>query len=71
MKKYNVSLTKEEIDALQIALCASKIDLEKDIERLENYNETGINTKNIAQKRERIKECDELFTKLYDATKNQ
>lgn len=67
MEEYNITLTEREIEVLQIALCASKIALENDIDNLKNHNKTGINTNKITQKIKRIKDCDELFTKLHKA----
>lgn len=64
-----VNLTSEELNNLEVAICASKLDLERDIDRLSEHNETGINTKKINTKKELIKKLDLLFTKLYEAEK--
>ena len=67
--KNNITiiLTAEEIEALQISICANKLDLEEAIDHLKEYNKTGINTNKIRQKAELIQRLDALFDKLYEA----
>lgn len=67
MKTYTVELTAKDIEVLQIALCAERLNLEEKVDRLECHNKTGINTKLIEVSRERMKDCDRLFSLLYDA----
>lgn len=69
MKNITITLTEKEIDALQISICANKLKLEEDIERLKEHNLSGVNTKLIRQKAERILEIEDLFDKLCLATK--
>lgn len=64
-----IDLTNEEIEVIMISLMTNKITLEENIERLERYNTTGVNSKKIALKKERIADCDNLFDKLYEAQK--
>lgn len=70
MKEITIKLTAREIDTLHIALCALEIKTTKDIEKLEQDNESGIHTGRIALKKDRIKECEALWEKLYDAGQN-
>lgn len=67
MAQATVKLSYEEIDALLISITANKINLENDIEHLNCHNKTGINTKLITQKKDRINDLDNLFTKLCNA----
>lgn len=67
MKTYAIELTDKEIEALQIGLCAERLNLERDICNLEKHNVTGINTRAINLKLERMEDCDALFDKLYHA----
>ena len=69
MTTYNIKLTAKEIEALQIAICAERIILEEEAAHLENHNNSGINTNKITLKRQRMKDLDVLFTKLYEAEK--
>ena len=71
MKTFTIELTASEIEALQIALCAERLNLENDIDRLENHNTTGIHTHKINLKRNCIKVCDSLWDKLYEAENNR
>jgi len=71
MKTYTIELTAKEIEALQIALCAERLNLENDVDHLENHNQTGINTKKIETKRNRMNDCDRLWQKLYKAENNR
>lgn len=71
MKTFTIELTAKEIEALQIALCAELLNLEDDIRYLENHNESGINTKKIETKRNRMNDCDILWQKLYEAENNR
>lgn len=64
-----IRLTAREIEALQISISAEKLNLENDIDHLKEHNKTGINTKKIKYKAERIQELDALFDKLYRAEK--
>ena len=69
MKSITINLTEKEIEALQISIFANKLKLEEDVERLKEHNRSGINTKLIKKKGERIEELYELFDKLYTAEK--
>ena len=71
MKEYSITLTEREIEVLQICLCNVAYDMGAEADRLEMHNESGINTNAINLKRERKTECDNLWQKLYDNTKNQ
>lgn len=71
MKTYTIELTAKEIEALQIALCAERLNLEREVDNLRNHNKTGINTKKIELKIERMADCDRLFDKLYEAENNR
>jgi len=62
-----ISFTVEEINALQISICAEQLKLQEDIDHLKEHNKTGINTNKIKQKEERIKDLEALFDKLYEA----
>lgn len=64
-----IDLTNEEIEVIMISLMTNKITLEENIERLERHNMTGVNSKKIALKKERIADCVNLFDKLYEAQK--
>ena len=70
MKEITIKLTAREIDVLHIALCALEIKTTKDIEVLEEDNGSGTHDELIAKKKERIRECDALWQKLYDAENN-
>lgn len=70
MKTYTIELTASEIEALQICLCAEHEILKEEVFRLENHNETGIDTHKIGLKRSCMKMCDELWNKLYEAENN-
>lgn len=67
MAQTTVTLSYEEIEALLISITANKIILENSIEHLECHNKTGINTKLISQKKDRIIDLNNLFTKLCSA----
>ena len=67
MKTFTIELTASEIEALQIALCAERMNLETDVDRLEKHNNTGINTHKIELKRRCMAVCDSLWDKLYEA----
>lgn len=69
MKEITITLTAKEIEALQISVCAERLNLENDIDRLKEHNRTGINTKKIKAKAERVQDLDALFDKLYQAEK--
>ena len=65
-----IDLTKEEIELILQSLVLNKITLEEDIEHYEKHNTTGINDKKIVLSKECIADCDNIFTKLYEAQKN-
>ena len=69
MKEITITLTAKEIEALQISICAEKLNLEDEIDNLNERNETGINTNKIRLKAERIQDLEALFYKLYQAEK--
>ena len=71
MKTYKITLNEREMDALQISLMACVIGLEKEIEELEKHNKTTANTCKINAKYDRIKECTDLWHKLYYAELTQ
>ena len=64
---YTIELTEKEIEALQIALCAERLRLGESVDHLMDHNKTGINTKAINSKKQRMEDCDRLFDKLYNA----
>ena len=68
-KKIEIILTEREIEALQISISAASLGLQEEIDSLKEHNKTGINTKKIKLKAERIQELDALFYKLYTAEK--
>lgn len=70
MKQFNITLTESEIEALLISLCHVQIDLHNEVDSLREHNKSGINTRRIEKKCERIRECEKLWLKLYDSTKN-
>ena len=69
MKNYKIILTERELGVLLISLCETSLNLDSTANNLEQHNRTGINSKAIKIKRERIVECDALWNKLYDYTK--
>lgn len=69
MTQYTITLTAEEINILQIALCETECSLTERAQLLEEHNESGINTKYINLKRARALDCSNLWRKLYDCTK--
>lgn len=69
MKELTITLTKEEIELLQISLCETALNLEREADQLENHNQSGINTNSIKSKREHKKSCDALWLKLYTTAK--
>lgn len=70
MKKTTaINFTAKEIEALQISISAEQLNLAEEVDRLVEHNKTGINTKSIRLKLERIKDLEALFDKLYDAEK--
>ena len=71
MKTFTIELTASEIEALQICLCAERMILEEEVTRLENHNNTGINTHKINLKRNCMKVCDNLWDKLYEVENNR
>lgn len=66
-KEITIKLTEREINALQICLSAEILTLQNEIDRMKDHNKTGINTRKIKLKAERIEECDALWSKLYKA----
>lgn len=66
-KEITINLTLEEIEALQISICANQIDLKESIDHLKEHNKSGINTNMIRKKAELINKLDLLFDKLHRA----
>jgi hypothetical protein len=66
-KEITINLTHEEIEALQISICANQIALKESIDHLKEHNKTGINTNMIRKKAELINKLDVLFDKLHKA----
>lgn len=66
-RTITVNLTEREINALQICISGAILDFQNEIDHLKDHNTTGINTKKIKLKAERIEECDALWSKLYKA----
>ena len=64
-----INFTAKEIEALQISISAEQLKLTEEIDHLKEHNKTGINTKKIQLKAERIKDLEALFDKLYAAEK--
>lgn len=64
-KRITISFSVEEINALQISICAEQLKLQEDIDHLKEHNKSGINTKKIKQKAERIQDLEAIFDKLY------
>ena len=70
MDKYiTIKLTEQEINDLQISVCAYKNKLEDSIDYLKERNKTGINTELIRKKAKLIQRLDAIFDKLYEAEK--
>lgn len=69
MKEFNITLTEAEIEFLQICLCHVQLDLNNEADYLREHNKTGINTRSIERKRERARECEKIWHKLYDCAK--
>lgn len=71
MKEFTITLTSEEVELLQISLSETGLNAELRADHLARHNKTGINTASINAKREQKRNCDNLWQKLYDATKIQ
>lgn len=71
MKTFTIELTAKEIEALQICLCAEKLNLEKEINILEILDKTGAKANLIERKRNCMAVCDSIFDKLYEAENNR
>lgn len=70
MKQFNITLTESEIETLQICLCHVQLDIHTKIDSLWEHNKSGIHTRRIEQQCERVKDCEKLWHKLYDSTKD-
>lgn len=71
MKEFTITLTEKEVELIQISLSETGLEAELKADYLDRHNKTGINTASINAKREQKTNCDNLWQKLYDATKIQ